>query len=102
MRKSKINRDIFVLSILTLITVLTWIAFDVYQALTRTTIPEVIQEQMKPLEPKIDKTKIERLQERLSISEEELEKIIIHKIEETTPVLEISESTESATPSGEF
>lgn len=102
MKKRKVNRDILVLSTLTLITVLTWIAFDVYQALTKTTIPEVIQEQMRPLEPKIDKTKIERLKGRLSISEEEIEKTIMSKVEKSTTTLETPESTQSATPSGEF
>lgn len=99
MRK-KINRDILVLSILTLITVLTWIAFDVYKALTKTTIPKVLEEQMRPLEPRIDRAKIEKLKERLSIPEEELEKIAILKVEEATPTAEMPESTESATPSG--
>lgn len=102
MKKRKVNRDTLVLSILTLITVLTWIAFDVYQALTKTTIPEVIQEQMRSLEPKIDKTKIERLKRRLSVTEEEIEKTILPKIEKATPTLTVSESTQSATPSGEF
>ena len=99
-RIKKKNRDILVLSILTLITVLTWIAFDVYKALTKTTIPKVLEEQMRPLEPRIDRAKIEKLKERLSISEEELEKIAISKIEEATPAAEMPESTESATPSG--
>ena len=92
----KTNRDILVLSILTLITVLTWIAFDVYQALTKYTLPQVLEEQMRPLDPKIDRAKIEKLKERLSIAEEEREKIALPEIPEST------ESTESATPSGGF
>ena len=69
---------------------------------------------MRPLEPKIERAKIDKLKERLSIPEEELEKITIPKTEEATPAAEIPESTESgmsnapttfdsgATPSGEF
>lgn len=94
MKKRKINRDILVLSVLTLITVLIWIAYDVYQALTKYTLPKVLEEQMKPLEPEIERTKIEKLKKRLSIPEEELEKIPLPEI---TP-----EATESATPSGEL
>lgn len=102
MRKKKINRDILILSILTFIAVLTWIAFEVYQALTKYTIPEVLEEQMRTLNPRIDKAKIEKLKERLSIPESELEKVTTSKVEEATPAAEISESTESATPSGEL
>ncbi len=102
-RIKKANRDLVVLSVLTLITVLTWIAFDVYMALTKTTLPEVLEEQMKSLEPKINKTKIEKLKERMSISEEELERVIISGLtHEATPAAEIAESTTSATPSGGF
>lgn len=93
--RKKINRDALILSILTLITVLTWIAYDVYQALTKYTLPEVLEEQMRPLEPRIDRATLEKIKKREGIPEEELEKI-------ATPAVEISESTESATPSGEL
>lgn len=102
MRKRKVNRDIAILSVLTLITVLTWIVFDVYKALHETTLPKILQEQMKPLEPRIDKKKIEKLKERLVISEKELEKIVIPEVEEIASFVETPESTESATPSGEL
>jgi len=100
--KGKINRDLFYVSILTLLTVLTWIAFDVYQALTQYTLPKVLQEQMRPLTPKINQAKIKKLEERMSIPEEELEKMVVVPVKQATqegePV-EI-ESTQSATLSG--
>ena len=100
--KKKTNRDALILSILTFITVLTWIAFDVYKALTKHTLPKILEEQMRPLEPRIDRLKIEKLKERLTISEEELEKISVPVLEEVSSAVEISEATESATPSGEL
>lgn len=98
--KKKIDRDILFLSILTLITVLTWIAFDVYKALTKYTIPHVLEEQMQSFNPKIDRAKIEKLKERLTIPEEELEKITFFPVEVATPTVEMPETTESASPSG--
>lgn len=99
--KEKRNKDVLVLAVLTLIAVLTWITYDVYQILTRTTIPEVLEEQMKSLQPRIDRARIEEIKKRLIISEEELENISVPLIEEEEVVIETPESTESATPSGE-
>ena len=86
------NRDFLVLSILTLIAVLTWIVYGVYQALTKYTLPEILEQQMRPLNPKIEKLKIKELQKRLRISEEELKEISLPT--------ETIETTQSATPSG--
>ena len=111
--KKKTNREALILSILTFITVLTWIAFDVYKALTKYNLPKILEEQMRPLEPRIDRLKIENLKKRLTITEEELGKIKVPTVEEVIPS-EISEATESgtsnvpatfdrsATPSGEI
>ena len=57
---------------MTLLTVLTWIGFEIYRTATKTTIPRVTQEQMKPLDPKIKKEVIEKLRKNLWFSEEEL------------------------------
>ena len=86
MKKNK--QDLLTFSILTLITVLTWIGFDVYQALTRYTIPEVLDKQIQSLNPKLDQETINQLKKRLQISEEELTQL-------PTPQIE-PESTESA------
>ena len=86
MKKNK--QDLLTFSILTLITVLTWIGFDVYQALTRYTIPEILDKQIQPLNPKLNQETINQLKERLQISEEELTQL-------PTPQIE-PESTESA------
>jgi len=68
----KLGKDALIFSVLTLITVLTWIGFEVYRTATKTTIPEVTQRQMAPLEPKIKKETINQLRENLWFAEEEL------------------------------
>lgn len=70
--KFKLGKDALILAILTLITVLTWVGFDVYQAAKKTTITKATQEQMRSLDPKINRKTIDSLKENLSFSQEEL------------------------------
>lgn len=48
------NRQILFLSLMTFLTVLTWIAFDVYHVMTTSTVKAVDQEMIRVLEPKLD------------------------------------------------
>lgn len=68
----KLGKNALMTSILTLITVLTWIGLEVYETATKTTIPKVTQEQMLPLNPVLKTDIIEALKNNLSFSVEEL------------------------------
>lgn len=72
MQKDKLSRDILILSILTVITVFTWIGLEVYRALTKTEIPTVLKRQIEPLNPVIKKDIFEDLKSRSFFSVEEL------------------------------
>lgn len=48
------SRQVLFLSILTFFTILAWIVFDVYHALTTTTIKPVDQKIIRDLNPKFD------------------------------------------------
>lgn len=48
------NRQILFLSLLTFLTVLAWIGFDVYHVLTTSTVKAIDQEMIRVLEPKFD------------------------------------------------
>lgn len=72
MREFKLGREALILSILTLITVITWIGYEVYYAATKTTIPKVTQEQLTPLNPKLKKEIIEDLKSNLWYGEGDL------------------------------
>lgn len=76
MKKFKMGKDALILSIMTLITILTWVSFDVYRAATETTITKATQEQMKSLNPEIKRFVIDSLKNNLWIPQEELETII--------------------------
>jgi hypothetical protein len=72
MKKVKFGKDILFLTIFTLITVLTWVGLAVWSTATKTTINEVTQQQMAPLNPVIDKNIIESLKKTSYFSEEEM------------------------------
>jgi hypothetical protein len=107
MKKIKLGKDALTLSILTLVTVLTWIGFDVYKALTKSEIPRVLQKQIAPLNPKVDWEIIEELRNKKTVSEEELKTVVIPEVSPSpepspavTPSPEVipeEEATESGT-----
>lgn len=58
------NKDILVLSILTFLTVVAWIAFDAYHAHVTSTLTEVEKKLMEPITPSFDEKIIAKLKER--------------------------------------
>ena len=94
MKKFQLGKDALILAILTLITILTWIAFDLYRTLTKTEIPKVLQKQIAPLNPTIPLGILEELETRISFTQEELSEVVV-------PVPEEELVEEIATESGE-
>lgn len=58
------NRDFFIISLLTFITVLVWIFFDAYHVFSTSTIPPDLKMQLLPLDPKIPLDQIQNLKNR--------------------------------------
>lgn len=104
MKKLQLGKDALRLAILTLITVLTWIGFDVYRILTKVEVPRILQRQIAPLDPKISVATLEGLEQRASFTQEELSEVVIPASEELLEELEelIEETEEAATESGEI
>lgn len=48
------GKELLILAILTLVTVIAWIGFDIYHAATTSTITPVQQDLIKPLTPTFD------------------------------------------------
>lgn len=63
-------------SIMTLLTSIAWVGFEVYRALTKTQAANVTKEQLAPLDPKLNSELGARLEKRINFSREELNSII--------------------------
>lgn len=74
MKKFQLGKDILSLIVFTLITVLTWVGFEVWISATKSTIPKTTKEQMTALNPNISREVIESLKIKVSLPEEELNK----------------------------
>ena len=61
MKKKRISRDILILVILSLITVVTWIGLDVYRIFTKGEELYVSPQQMEPLNPEIDQETLDQI-----------------------------------------
>lgn len=56
------KKDLVTIAVFTLLTVMAWIAFDVYHAAVSSTTTEVEEQLVAPLEPKLNAKTIERIQ----------------------------------------
>jgi len=70
--KLKLGTNVLIVAMMTLITALTWVGLEVYQSARKATILQATQEQMKALNPKINKEILSALKNNLSFSQEEL------------------------------
>ncbi len=61
MKKRKISRDVLILAILTLITVLTWIGLDIHRIFFKEETVNVPKEQLEPLNPELDQEVINQI-----------------------------------------
>lgn len=96
MRKQRVP-GIVTVAILTVITVVFWIILDVYRTLTVKPAPTVSEEILSPIDPDLDQTYLNRLQQRVFLNETEIGTIEIQNPQET-PVE--PESTPEATSGG--
>lgn len=64
MRKNQFDRDIVVILVATLITVVIWVGFSVYQAYVKHDTPENLEKYLQEFDPKLDTTVLDQLKER--------------------------------------
>lgn len=88
MKKKKLDKNLMVLSLLSVITIFSWISLEVYHTLERPQPPSVPKEQLEPLDPKLTTEVVENLKQREIFSRED---VIIVPVAEPTP-----EATQSA------
>ena len=101
--------SIVVLATLTVITILTWIFYEVYQALTTPPSLEIQQEVLAPITPTLDSQSLDKLQQSVFFEDQEILPITLPTptpIPLATPTEETSptpseEETPSPTPTPE-
>ena len=89
-QKSPIGKSLFLIALITMITVFIWIALEIFRTSKKTTIPQPTQIQMRPLSPKIDLQVFSLLKEKTAPSQEELTLLL------TSPVIPSPEATDSS------
>jgi hypothetical protein len=62
MRKKGIDRDIVVLLISTLITVSSWVGFEVYRAYFKQVVPKEVQSHLVKIDPHLNSTVLSNLE----------------------------------------
>jgi hypothetical protein len=64
MKKKQLDRSITMVLICTLITLAAWIGFQVYRAYSQVPLPEGIDKHLQPLEPTLETSVLDRLEQR--------------------------------------
>ncbi|MCG2685935.1 hypothetical protein L6258_01025 [Candidatus Parcubacteria bacterium] len=58
------SKDLIVILIISLFTLLAWVGFDIYQSRTQPTLAPVLQQQLQPLDPHLDFETVQQLKQR--------------------------------------
>ena len=53
-QRKPLSFDILMIGVISLLAIGSWVVFDVYRSLTKTTVPRVLQKQIRPLQSTID------------------------------------------------
>lgn len=64
MRKNKTDRQVVVVLVMTLITLVAWVGFEVYRAYTLVNIPPVSDKLLQELSPTLDISALEKIESR--------------------------------------
>ncbi len=109
MRGSRAPR-IVTLAIITTVTVVSWVFFEVYRVFTTTPSVDVPQELLRPIDPSLDASSLQKIENRIFFKEDEIPEILVPtatpELPAPTPTsveVEVTEETPTptATPSAE-
>jgi len=91
-QKHPIHKSLFLIALITLVTIFTWIALETFRTSKKTTISQPTQIQMRPLNAKVDPQVFSLLKEKTAPSQEEL---ILLLTSPTTPAPEATDSSQA-------
>jgi hypothetical protein len=70
------NRNSLLILIVSTVAVLFWVGFELARSYYLSTTPEIVEEQMRALNPKIDTAVLEQLSQRWQISDQALQETL--------------------------
>jgi len=97
MKKIKFGKEALFLTVFSLLTVLTWVGFEIWRSASQTTIPKVSREQVLPLNANLTKNIFEKLGQNLSFTQEELDNSYNNAVTQ----IDLNESESQASSSAE-
>ena len=65
MRKNKFDRDIVIMLVASLVTLVSWVGFEVYRAYAKIPVPEVLEKHLVEFDPKLDSSVLDLLEKKL-------------------------------------
>lgn len=75
-KKKGLSYDLLVIGVISLLAVGSWVTFEVYRATVKTTLPRVLQRQIRPLKAKINPETMDNLKQRRQFEPGILESVI--------------------------
>ncbi len=74
MKKKGIKKDLFTVSIITMVTITVWVFLDIFLTFQKKAVPAVVQKQMEPLNPKLNTELLDELEKKeyFDFTEEDL------------------------------
>ena len=107
-RKKGKSIDLLTIGVLSLLAVGSWVSFDVYRAITKTTLTEVVQRQIEPLKIDLSIELLKKLQSRVQLDPLLLNTVRpiqsggFEDLPATAPAEIVPTPTLEASPSGEL
>lgn len=98
MKKKLKTPTLVTTAVLTLITVIFWVAFEVYRTLTTKPAPVVPAEIIAPLNPTLDEATLNKLKLRINLSDDEVGNLVAGTPVPVATEIPTPVASESATP----
>lgn len=103
-KKQTLSGNLLIFGIFSLLAVGSWVAFDVYRSIVKTTVPRVVQTQVRPLNPELSPEVLRSIRGRRQFDEGYLESLAPRFLSEEEAVVvpevvvtpEVEEATEEA------
>ncbi len=64
MKKKGIKKDLFIIAVITIVTITVWVVLDIFLTFQKSTVPAVTKKLMEPLNPKLNTEVLDELEKK--------------------------------------